>query len=323
MAHFNVSCGGILSQRDCMCHSQGVSLRSAVGRVSHNMPAPVRRLVPPKVRRRLRHTLKQFGPWEFDYDFTPPDPGPDERIGPPDFVGIGVQKSGTTWWFDLICAHPGARSYYQPIEKDPVQKERHFFTQYAIKDFTDESALEYQKWFPRPEGQLTGEWTPDYIHYLWIPPLLARAAPDAKLLVMLRDPVDRFRSGLTHLLNHGGANDGSTVSAAIDQGFYLASLQYWLRYFDPSRVLVLQYEQCVADPYAQLEATYAFLDLDPTFRPAEIHKPLNATVTGKFEVPPDAIARLVALYAPDVEGLRHQFPQLELSRWPNFAHLGA
>ena len=29
-----------------------------------------------------------------------------EVTGPPDFVGIGAQKAGTTWWFDAICAHP-------------------------------------------------------------------------------------------------------------------------------------------------------------------------------------------------------------------------
>ena len=54
------------------------------------------------------------------------------------------------------------------------------------------------QWFPRPSGSLTGEWTPDYIQCSWVPALLAQAAPGTRLLVLLRDPVERFRSGLAH-----------------------------------------------------------------------------------------------------------------------------
>ena len=42
------------------------------------------------------------------FDPTPPQPEMGQIVGPPDFVGIGAQKAGTTWWFDAICAHPAS-----------------------------------------------------------------------------------------------------------------------------------------------------------------------------------------------------------------------
>ena len=62
--------------------------------------------LPPGVRRRVLHGMGRYAPWEAGFDFTPPPVGPGEETGPPDFVGIGVQKAGTTWWFELVLTHP-------------------------------------------------------------------------------------------------------------------------------------------------------------------------------------------------------------------------
>ena len=61
---------------------------------------------PPAARRSILHALGKYAPWEDGFDATAPELGPNEVTGPPDFVGIGAQKAGTTWWFDAICAHP-------------------------------------------------------------------------------------------------------------------------------------------------------------------------------------------------------------------------
>ena len=92
------------------------------------------------------------------FDPSPPQATADEITGPPDFVGIGVQKAGTTWWFDAICAHPDVYS------RRDIHKERHFFGRYAIEPFGSADSSLYHDWFPRPAGTLTGEWTPDYMH---------------------------------------------------------------------------------------------------------------------------------------------------------------
>lgn len=148
--------------------------------------------LPPAARRSVLHAFGKYAPWEDGFNPTPPQAATDEVAGPPDFVGIGTQKAGTTWWFDAICAHPDV------FFRADIHKERHFFGRYAVRPFGPADCMQYHDWFPRPPGSMTGEWTPDYIHCPWVPALLAQAAPRARLLILLRDPVERFRSGLAH-----------------------------------------------------------------------------------------------------------------------------
>ena len=76
-------------------------------------------------------------------------------------------------------------------------KEIHFFDRFWDgREVPADLPGAYARQFPRPEGELTGEWTPRYMHDFWALPLLKAAAPEARILVMLRDPVDRYRSGI-------------------------------------------------------------------------------------------------------------------------------
>ena len=93
-------------------------------------------------------------------------PWPGEAAGPPAFVGIGAQKSGTTWWFGLLCAHPGV--FHRVVN----HKERHFFTRYATEAFSAADVERYHAWFSHPGGTVAGEWTPDYLYQPWVKPLL-------------------------------------------------------------------------------------------------------------------------------------------------------
>jgi sulfotransferase family protein len=151
--------------------------------------------------------------------------------------------------------------------------------------------------------------------------LLAQAAPEARLLLMLRDPVERFRSGLAHQLRHRAAPTGATVTEAVARGFYDLALVRWSEHFPPDRVLVLQYERCAADPGGELARTYGFLGLDDGFRPPNLHRAVAVTTEGKVDLDDDARLRLVDTYAPDVRALMARFPELDLTLWPNFAAL--
>jgi hypothetical protein len=284
-----------------------MSLRSVVA-------AAVRHL-PTRVRLGLLHRLGRFAPWEEGFDFTPPPPGEGELVGPPDFVGIGVQKAGTTWWYEMLAAHPGVSS------PPGIHKERHFLSRFGTAGFGPDEVRSYHGWFPRVPGTLAGEWTPDYLYFPWVPPLLARAAPDARLLLMLRDPVERFRSGLAHQLRHRAPPTGATVTEAVTRGFYAAALVRWCQHFDPDQVLVLQYERCAQDPAGELARSYRFLGLDDGFRPADLHRPVGATTEEKLDLDDDARQRLVDTYASDVRALVAQLPDIDLSLWPNFGHL--
>lgn len=273
--------------------------------------------LPPVVRRAVLHRAGRFAPWEDGFDFTPPTPAPDEETGPPDFVGIGAQKAGTTWWYGLLAAHPAVWS------RPDLHKERHFFDRFGDTDFGTEDALAYHRWFPRRPGTVTGEWTPDYLHWPWAPDLVARAAPDARILVMLRDPVERFCSGLAHEWRNGAPRSPATVADAIERGRYFDALQRWWGHFDRSRILVLQYERCVADPRSQLARTYEFLGLDSTVVPAGLERRVSETRSGRF-VPDEELRRRVAeIYRDDVAGLADHVPDLDVTLWPGVARVGA
>ncbi len=256
------------------------------------------------------HGIGRFAPWEEGFDFTPPASGPGESTGPPNFVGIGVQKGGTSWWYELIAEHPSVTS------RADIHKERHYLSRFASQPFGGSEVETYYGWFPRREGTITGEWTPDYLGYPWVPGLLARAAPAAKLLVIVRDPVERFRSGLSFRLSQGAFETEATVTDAIRQGFYARGLRRFLDYFPTDHILVLQYERCALEPVEELDATYRFLGL-PAYQPDRLRRSIN--VSGlKVPIHPDALQRLTDLYAPDVRDLVALFPQIDTSLWPNF-----
>jgi hypothetical protein len=269
--------------------------------------------LPGSVQRAILHAGGRYAPWEDGFDFSPPSPGPGEVTGPPDFVGIGAQKAGTTWWFGLVASHPGV------AHRDDVHKERHFFDRFAARSFSSADCEQYHAWFPRPRGMATGEWTPDYLHLGWVPPLLAEAAPQARLLVLLRDPVERFRSGLAHHRGHRGALTGEVYADALARGFYGRALGEWTRHFSRQQILVLQYERCVQDPLGELQRTYRFLDLPP-FTPDEVIQRVNSS-RGQFTLPDDARQRLRELYAPDVLDLAASTQGVDPRLWPNFSGL--
>ena len=274
------------------------------------------RNLPPNARTVLLHARGHYAPWEAGFDFTPPAPGPGEVIGPPEFVGVGVQKAGTSWWYELISEHPGV------FDRPDILKERHFFTRFCVEPFGPADIHHYHQWFPRRAHTITGEWTPDYFADPWVAPLLAEAAPEAKILVLVRDPIDRFRSGLTFRRRMGAPNTSVTVADAVRQGFYARWLKRLYECYPPEQVLVQQYEQCRADPEGQLDLTYDFLGLDP-FRPPDVRREVNVSGGRKVELDPEAEARLVALYRDDVAELAGLVPSLDLSLWPRFAREGS
>ena len=123
--------------------------------------------------------------------------------------------------------------------------------------------------FPRPAGSLAGEKTPGYLYQPWVARMLAHAAPEAKLIVLMRDPVERVRlrpgpaATLGALKGHIGAGDvGSRehrIVEAMDRGLYATQLAWWLGHVPRQRFLLLQYERCVADTPGQLARTFEYL----------------------------------------------------------------
>ena len=254
-----------------------------------------------RVRRRLGLPIKAPAGW---------------RAGPPDFVGVGTQRSGTTWWFRQIIRHPGIVA--------PWGKERHYFDQYWGERFSAEDRDGYQELFPRPAGAVTGEWTPRYMYDPWALPLLREAAPEARILVLLRDPWRRFLSGIAHeervLAKDLGRPNGEYLRLmirhdALQRSLYAGQIERITEHFDSSRVLVLQYERCVTDPDSELARTFAFLGFDEPSAGLEIDRraPAPAPASG---LPSGVEETLRARLAADVGALTGLEPGIDPELWP-------
>jgi len=203
-------------------------------------------------------------------------------------------------------------------------KELHYFDRFHSAAPTPEEIIDYHKYFPRASGQKVGEWTPLYLTAPWTPRLLAASAPDARLLVLLRDPVERYLSGL-QLDTAVAARRDAPLSRygpleAFVRGFYHAQLSGLLVHFERSQVLIQQYESCTRAPAEELRRTYEFIGVrDSGFAPD-----LGAHPRQQAQKPVlDAATRAayVAAYRDDVLRLAADFPEVDLTLWPNFAEL--
>lgn len=274
-----------------------------------------------RARRLLVRGARAWHRWRGPRPPGPPEPPtcpPGWEVGPPTFVGVGAQKAGTSWWNGLIARHPDV------VSAGGQPKELHFFDR-AWEDRFDASDVQrYWRYFPRPPGKVSGEWTPGYLIDFWTPELLARAAPGARVLVLLRDPIERFRSGLTHQLatsrrplSHGD------VQGAFQRGLYAPQLRRVLAAFPREQVFVGQYEACRADPAGQLARTYAFIGLIPFEVPeAALRREVNPTTGARFEPSGALRGALVGGYAVDLAQVAELVPHLDLSLWPTAREVG-
>jgi hypothetical protein len=104
----------------------------------------------------------------------------------PDFVVIGAQKSGTSFFYNLLTKHPSV--------KPAAVKEIHFFDRHFAR-----GVGWYRRCFSaskRVDGQrtVTGEATPSYLFDPQVPERMAQVVPEARLIALLRNPVDRAYS---------------------------------------------------------------------------------------------------------------------------------
>lgn len=293
-----------------------MGLRQVALKAITDLPPGLHQAVPDEVRRSLRHRFGRYYAWEAGYDHhRTPALEAGEANGSPEFVGIGVQKAGTSWWYQLVMGHPSVTT------RPSVHKERHFFARFGTDGFGASDIADYHAWFPRSIGTITGEWTPDYFDCPWVPSLLAQACPEAKLLLILRDPIQRFRSGMAHRSQSGGDHVGSVQVRAARRSLYADDLRRWLSYFPVEQMLILQYEACVADPARELQRTYEFLGLDAGFGPRNLQESVNKTVQGKSALPEDARERLEDFVAADIVAVASLVPDLDLSLWPSASRL--
>ena len=191
----------------------------------------------------------------------------------PDFIGIGAQKAGTSWIYACLDDHP---DIHVPI------KEIHFFS----KDDVHARGLDwYERNFAgRKEGQVSGEFSTTYLHSRPALERIAKAFPDIKIIVSLRDPIARAKSHFGNDLKAGLIPRDAELADIFDsrpdyveRGFYADSIGWLFDNFGRHRVLVLVLEDSYEDPEAFVAGIYRFLGVDENFRPRALHQRINVS----------------------------------------------
>lgn len=195
----------------------------------------------------------------------------------PTFLVIGAQKSGTSWLHEMLRQHPQIFV--------PEMKEVHFFIKPEESRF---SRLEkgwdwYQSLYEPHTERVTGDVTPDYIYWDYCAPMIAETRPDAKIVAILRHPVDRAysqywmsRRNETHERSFETCLEDSRP--LVERGRYAEQLARFFDCFPRANLRILFYEELFADPAKALCGLYGFLGVDDGFTPSGIGSPVGNTV---------------------------------------------
>lgn len=150
-------------------------------------------------------------------------------------------------------------------------------------------------------------------------PILRQTAPEAKILILLRAPVDRYRSDISRKMPRCRLRN--VRYRGLARGFYSAELEPWEQEYDPSQMLVLQYEVCRQQSAELLAATYRFVSLNDSFLPEGLKAAINKTATKRKVGEP--FERLLVELKPDVVAVAARHPQVDLRLGPNLSRLAS
>jgi Sulfotransferase domain len=236
----------------------------------------------------------------------------------PDFLIIGAQKCGTTFLYQLLVQHPHVKRAFA--------KEVHYFDLNFRKGDNW-----YRSHFPlhilHSQRYITGEASPYYLFHPHAPRRASAVVPDAKLIVLLRNPVDRAYSHYQHQLKRvtGEARETLVFEEAIEaeerilpaevskmlqdesysssshrtrsylsRGIYVDQLLIWSSFFPRRRMLILKSEDLFDDTTNALERVLDFLEI-PHWAPETYSIPNKREYTG---VNPFVRQRLDEYYEP-------------------------
>lgn len=191
----------------------------------------------------------------------------------PTFLVIGAMKAGTTTLHRSLEQHP-------QIFGSP-KKEIHFFDRHY-----DNGMAWYEEWFtPSPEQVASGESCPEYMFAPWARERIVTDLPDARFLVVLREPVARAYSqymmnrlkGLEPLETfeeaiakesrrmERGSRRRQLLFSYLRRSRYVEDLRWWEERVGRERLHVFLMDDLMTDPATTLATAFDFLGVDPGF----------------------------------------------------------
>lgn len=207
-----------------------------------------------------------------------------------DIFLIGVQKAGTSSLFNWIAQHPA-------ICGPSLLKDYHYWISPKLNDIGWEFI---EKQFKiKEKGQQTLLGGVNYIYHNSGADFIHNHNPQAKLILVLRNPVKRAVSAhkyftklgqenlnLELALNREKENQLRTYQeksnwSYIAHGLYHEQIVRYLNYFDRSQIHVLFFEDMVLDNTSSIKGIFDFLNIDNSFTPEFIR--VNETGKAKFQ----------------------------------------
>lgn len=223
----------------------------------------------------------------------------------PAWLGIGAQRSGTTWFTDLLTQHP------QVGLGTNGKKEQQLL--HKVADGVA-PAQDYLELFP-DDGVRRGDWTPHYLRHATTPAAAARLLDaDVPVLVLLRDPVERFRSAMRLAATRGRSWPYPVpMNVQTWTGFYADQLAAWSAAVGGDRLRVMVYEQVRREPQAAVDAVWRELGVAP--QPLqEVELASGSSSQAGWDWPDGLRDTLRVLYRPQVDRLAADWG-LDLSDW--------
>jgi hypothetical protein len=238
----------------------------------------------------------------------------------PDFIIIGAAKSGTTSLYDYLIQHPSIHP--------ALWKEIYFFDRYfprGMNWYRANFPYKLQKFiFTKILNKkfLTGEATPTYFHHPLAPKRISMILPSIKLIILLRNPIDRAYShyqmekklGYEELTfeeaidsehfrlqgesekmieNPNYFSYNRQIFSYLTSGIYVDQLELWIKYFSKNQFLIIKSEDFDNDPKQTFHEVENFLGLNH----AKIH--FAKQNIGKYEpINPEIRKKLAEFFTP-------------------------
>jgi hypothetical protein len=192
----------------------------------------------------------------------------------PNLVVIGAQKCGTSGLHYQLGLHP------EIWMSRP--KELNFF----IEERNWARGVDWYRACFDARARLRGESSPNYTAYpqhLGVPERMHSLIPDAKLVYVVRDPLDRIAAHWVH--NYAKRREKGDLSATLThantsyvvRSEYHMQLQRFLAHYPLDRILVLEQEELRTQPVETLRRVFEFAGVDPGFTHPQIGKERHQT----------------------------------------------
>ena len=231
-------------------------------------------------------------------------------MGAPSWLGIGAQRSGTAWFTGLLTQH---RAVGLGTNGKKEQQLLHKVADGRVP------AADYLELFP-DDGVRRGDFSPQYLRHPSAGVVVPRQVPDAPLQVLLRAPLEPYRSAMRESAAPGRAQPYPLpVNLQTWAGFYADQLDTWASFVGRERLVVMVYEQVREDPQPWVEEVWRRMGVDPVpLAAVDAPSRSSSAADAEWEWPEGMPQALQVMYRPQARRLADEWG-LDLSAWTSLS----